>query len=170
MSINKRIKHIRKICGWNQTEFASKIGLTQSGVSYMEREGSTVSEQTIKMICMAVPGLNEEWLRNEIEPMFVSNDAVTLEKFVKDHGGTDLELEIMEAYFDLPPEIRQAVLAYFKSIFGKIQSSAVKDEPPKKSVEELEEEYKKSISNFAQKIDFSASNTTNDIKTDEKHA
>lgn len=118
MSINQRIRQIRKDCGLNQTEFATKIGVTQSGVSFMERNGSAVSDQTIKAICMAF-NINESWLRNGTEPMHLADTTVSLDKFVKDHGGTDLELDIMKAYFSLPKDVRETVMSYFQQVFSK---------------------------------------------------
>ncbi len=157
MSVNKRIKQIRKTKGWNQTEFAALLGVTQSGISYMERDGSAVSDQTIKSICMAVPGLNEGWLRTGAEPMFFPETTFSLDQFVKDHGGTDLELEIVKAYFSLPKDVREAVMEHFKAAFSeKI--------PPGRELttDECEAEYKKSVLCSAQKKVSSALNTTED--------
>ncbi len=123
MSINQRIKQIRKVCGWNQTEFATKLGVTQSGVSYMERDGSAISEQTVKSICMVVPGLNEEWLRTGTEPMYLPETTFNLDQFVKERGGTDLELEIVKAYFDLPKDVREAVMNQLQMVFAPCPSS-----------------------------------------------
>ncbi|MEI3282493.1 MAG: helix-turn-helix transcriptional regulator [Enterocloster sp.] len=72
MTINDRIKYFRKeIKGINQKEFAKVLGVTQSGVSYMEQKGSTVADSSIKAIC-SVFDVNEEWLRNGTEPMFAN--------------------------------------------------------------------------------------------------
>ena len=53
MTINERVKHFRKdVLHISQTEFAVSLGMKQTGVSYMERDGSTVTDQTIKAICL----------------------------------------------------------------------------------------------------------------------
>ena len=51
MTINERIKLLRKEKGLTQKTLASTLGITQSGVSFLEQEGSSVSDQTIKLIC-----------------------------------------------------------------------------------------------------------------------
>ena len=48
MTINERIKYFRKeIEKKSQKQFAEDLGVTQSGVSYMEQQGSTVADQTM---------------------------------------------------------------------------------------------------------------------------
>lgn len=42
--------------------------------------------------------------------MFSQDTVFSLDQFVKDRGGTDLELEIVKAYFSLPTEIRETVI------------------------------------------------------------
>lgn len=70
MTINERVKYFRKeILHISQTEFASSLGMKQTGVSYMERNGSTVTDQTIKAICLLY-NVNEEWLRTGSGDMF----------------------------------------------------------------------------------------------------
>ena len=49
--MNERIRKLRKALGFSQKEFAEKIGLKQNAISYMEKEGATVTEQNIKVIC-----------------------------------------------------------------------------------------------------------------------
>lgn len=115
MTINERIKYFRKeIKKMNQKQFAEILGVTQSGVSYMEQEGSTVADSSIKTIC-SVCGLNEEWLRNGTEPMRIESQTFNLDEFARDHGASELELKIMRAYFELDSEIRKTLIEHFRS-------------------------------------------------------
>ena len=51
VTINERVKYFRKdILHMNQTEFALSIGMKQTSVSSFEKEGATVSDQSIKAI------------------------------------------------------------------------------------------------------------------------
>lgn len=114
MTINERVKHFRKdVLHISQTEFATSLGMKQTGVSYMERDGSTVTDQTIKAICLLY-NVNEDWLRNGSGEMYIQPDAFSLDDFVKSKGATGLELEIVKTYFELDPEIRKAAVAHFK--------------------------------------------------------
>lgn len=161
-TINARIKNVRKEAGMNQKEFSESIGVTQSGVSYMEQDGRNVSDMTIKSICNYF-NVNEDWLRNGTEPMYIPESTFSLDKFVKDHGGTELELDIMKAYFELEPDIRAMLVQHFKE-----RLTASRTEPSEMTVEEAEAAYIKSRSNHVQMAVQSALNTSADTTNPEK--
>ena len=50
MSINKRINLLRKQLGMIQQDFANKIGVQRVTISWMEKEGNTITKQNIKII------------------------------------------------------------------------------------------------------------------------
>ena len=156
MTINERVKAVRKERRWSQSHLASILGITQSGVSYMEQNGSTVSDQTIKSLCMAVPGLNESWLRTGTGPMYTQSSSFDLTQYILERDGDPLELEIIKAYLTLPKDIRQSVLDHFKKCLSQSLSSPA----PAPTVEELEEEYKKRHSASASTTDSTAFSTT----------
>lgn len=164
MTINERIKLLRKKKGLNQKQFASLIGITQSGASYMEQPGNNVSDSSIKTIC-TVCGVNEEWLRNDKEPMFVEQDTFSLDEYAKRHGATELELQVIRVYFDLEANTREMLIDHFTKGLAASTPATVEKE---KTVEELEEEYKKSRSGTAQNMVLSASNTTADTDGNDK--
>ena len=124
MTINERVRYFRKdVLHMNQTEFALSIGIKQTSVSSFEKEGATVSDQSIKAIS-SIHGVSEEWLRHGAEPMFVPTATFSLDDFAKSKGATPLELEIIKTYFELDPEIRKAALSFFKS---KLASAIASD-------------------------------------------
>lgn len=131
MTINERIKFLRKEKGLTQKTLASALGITQSGVSFLEQEGSSVSDQTIKLIC-TVFGVREEWLRTGEGEMYSSAELFSLDRFVAERGATELELAIVKAYFELDPSIRQAVLEHFRARLtadpDELEAEAVKQE------------------------------------------
>lgn len=61
MSINARIKQLRKERGLTQIEFGEKIGLKKSASSKIEKEGAPITEQNIKFIC-EVFHVRRDWL------------------------------------------------------------------------------------------------------------
>lgn len=135
MTINERIKYFRKEKKLNQKQLAEMLGITQSGVSYMEQNGSTVADSSIKTIC-SVYGLNEEWLRNGTGPMYIEPDVFSLDDFCKQHEATPQELEAIKAYFELPPDIRKYLIKHFSS---RLSPGTVSDHPD--TPEELESQY-----------------------------
>lgn len=118
MGINERIQHFRKdILDMNQTDFADKLGMKQTSVSGIERGSVAVTDRTIKTICL-IFNVNENWLRTGEGPIYNEGEAFSLDRWAKEHGATELELEIVKVYFELDPGIRQAVMDHFKAHFA----------------------------------------------------
>lgn len=80
MLLNTRIRELRKALNLNQKDFAQKIGLKQNAISYMEKTGSTITEQNIKTICSQF-SINENWLRTGSGDMFLENEKKQKEFF-----------------------------------------------------------------------------------------
>ena len=78
--MNSRIRSLRKALNLSQKEFGGRIGLKQNAISYMEREGATVTEQNIKAICSCY-NVNEIWLRSGDGEMLVERDRRQQEFF-----------------------------------------------------------------------------------------
>lgn len=116
------------------------LGMAQTGISTAEQEGATITDRFVKSICLAVPGLNEAWLRDGVEPIYIQPPTFSLDQFVKDRGATGLELEIVKAYFELDPAIRHAVLEHFKTRFSVNADTAPADLVPD-TAEELEAQF-----------------------------
>ena len=115
MTINERIRYLRKeVLKLNQTDFAKAIGMKQTGLSYIEKDNSTIKEQVAKSICM-VFNLNEDWLLNGSEPMFIEPDTFSLDEYARQKGATDLELQIVKLYFDLDADTRKMLVSNFRS-------------------------------------------------------
>lgn len=78
--MNNRIRELRKALNLSQKVFAEKIGLKQNAISYMEKKGSTVTEQNIKTICSQF-NVNENWLRTGNGKMILENNRKQKEFF-----------------------------------------------------------------------------------------
>jgi transcriptional regulator with XRE-family HTH domain len=97
--MNKRLREVRKTLNINQSDFALKIGMAQSGYSQVETGENTLTEQNIKLICL-IYGVNETWLRTGEGEMFI---PVSKPK-------DDDEKELLEIFRRLSPEMRAFVL------------------------------------------------------------
>ncbi len=78
--MNNRIRQLRKALGLSQKEFAERIGLKQNAISYIEKPGSTITQQNIKTICSEF-SVNETWLRTGTENMFLEKEKKQKEFF-----------------------------------------------------------------------------------------
>ena len=143
MEIYERIRELRKAhLHLSQTEFGERLGVSRSVINNIELNALARPDQKLslyKLICSKF-NVNEEWLLNGVEPMFVQPEIFSLDDFVKSKGATELELEILKAYFELDSEIRKTAAEHFKirlgSFFASDPSLLVPDTP-----EELEKLY-----------------------------
>lgn len=156
--MNERIRIIREDKQLSRVAFGQLLGVSGDVINNLERGRVEAKEHIIKLIC-AEYSVNEEWLRTGNGSMYVEPDTFSLDDFVQKRGATDLELEIVKAYFELDPDIRKAVVSHFKERLSS--AASVETEP---TVEELEEEYKKSVLNTAQNTGLSASSITEDTE------
>ena len=139
MTVNERIRELRKkYLHMNQTIFAQKIGMKQTSISSLEKPGAAVTKQTLRLIC-SVFNVNEEWILNGTEPMFVQPETFSLDKFATEHHMSDRELRILKLYLELDPQVRNDAIDYFMK--GLSSSDTTTSSMPPQTVEELEEQF-----------------------------
>lgn len=76
MTLAQRIKNLRKELGLNQTEFASRIGITQTSLSQLEGEKNGISYDVFKAIISEF-NVNPVWLMDGIGTMYGVENAET---------------------------------------------------------------------------------------------
>lgn len=77
MTLAQRIKNLRKELGLNQTEFATRIGITQTSLSQLEGEKNGISYDVFKAIVSEF-NVNPVWLMDGIGTMYgAENTAAT---------------------------------------------------------------------------------------------
>lgn len=160
MELHERIKDLRKNhLHLSQEAFGARLGVSRSVINNIERNALARPDQKlslIKLMC-AEFSVNEDWLLNGTEPMYIQPETFSLDDFVKQHGGTELEIDIMKAYFELSPDVREMLVQHFKA-----RLTASRAEPAEMTVEEAEAAYIKSRSNTARNTGLSASSITAD--------
>lgn len=170
MEMYERIKDLRKNhLKLSQEAFGGRLGVSRSVINNIERNALARPDQKlslIKLICKEF-SVNEDWLLNGNEPMFVEPDTFSLDEFVKQRGATDLELQIIKTYFDLDPDTREMLVDHFRKGLAASAPAAIEKE---KTVEELEEEYKKIVLNSVSKKGSTVMNTTSDTAERKKNA
>lgn len=114
--LDSRIRNIRKELKMSQKEFAERMGVSQGTISWSEQPDKNVPDSTIKSIC-TIFNVNENYLLYDELPMFLQPDTFSLDNFIEERKGTDLEKEIIKTYFELDPEVRKAVFDHFKNKF-----------------------------------------------------
>lgn len=103
---------LRESLGLNQTEFAQRIGLSQSGYSLIEKGKRDFNDRVIKLIC-SVYNVNENWLRTGQGEMFVKPQT-TREKLDRLIDEMDYEeLRMMSNFIDCLMEIKSETIKGF---------------------------------------------------------
>lgn len=132
VEIYERIRELRKNhLHLSQTEFGDRLGVSRSVIKNIELNVLARPEQKlslIKLICKEF-SVNETWLLNGTQPMFIEeSNTFSLDEFMKQRGTTDLELQLVKAYFDLDADTRKMLINHFKKVLTISTSNTVKTE------------------------------------------
>lgn len=126
MTINKRMKAVRKALRMTQEEFGKRLGITYAAVSMTERELNGVSGQNIQAMVREFH-VNEEWLKTGEGEMFspvLSRDDVAAftGDIMKDED--DFRLRFISALAKLTPEEWKILKNKILEIAGEINKAA----------------------------------------------
>ena len=123
--MNNRIRFLRKnILTLSQKNFGEKIGLKQSTINDIESGKNKLTDSNLKLICK-VFNINEEWLRNGTEPIFIEKgDEPLIDLIEKEFDLSPLSKSIVNTYLNLSKEDRLA----FENFFTKLTSEIYKDD------------------------------------------
>lgn len=136
MELYERVRKLRKdYLHLSQTEFGKRLGVSRSVINNIELDMLARPDQKIsllKLMCKEF-SVSEKWLFDGEGPVFAESDRFSLDEFAKSRGASELELEILKAYFEIDLEVRQTLVEHFKRYFEKL---AVPGSP-----EELEKQF-----------------------------
>lgn len=126
LELYERIRLLRKdYLHMSQTEFGIKLGVSRSVIKNIELDALARPDQKlslIKLMCKEF-SVNEEWLLHGSMPMFVTPDTFSLDQYLKEKGCTELEMEIVKAYFELDADTRQKIFEAFERIHSRIATA-----------------------------------------------
>ena len=166
--MNNRIKEIRESQKLSRVAFGKRLGVSGDVINNLERGRVEPKDPIIKLICSEY-SVNESWLRTGSGSMYIEPDTFSLDDFVKQHNATEIDLQIVKTYFELPPDVRELLIERFRSIFAT-PAAAPATSPEEMTVEEAEELYKKSVLSSAQNTGFTASSITSGTSAEKKAA
>lgn len=128
MSTNSRIKTLRKQLNLNQAEFGRRIGLKNGAISWMEKEGNTITKQNIKIICDTF-NVNKNWLLNGEGEMFRSADeSDILSKLQQELKLTSQEMDILRIFVELSPEQRRMAIEFAQAFAARLKELPKRNE------------------------------------------
>lgn len=144
MEMHERIKELRKVyLHLSQTEFGEKLGVSRSVINNIERNALARPDQKlslIKLMC-SVFKVNEEWIINGKEPMFVETPSSTMDQLKKEFCLDDFSYNLVYQYLKLDADKRQTVRDFFYNVIesGSLDEDLFGEVP--NTPEELEKEF-----------------------------
>ena len=126
MTINERVRMLRKEKGLTQSELGEKIGLKKSAISKLESDGNSVTDQNIRLICDTFH-VREHWLRTGEGERDAGDDEALFEKIRERFRLRSLSESIAHAWFRLPEEEREHIAKEVEDIAKRIKSGMPED-------------------------------------------
>ena len=135
MSEGERLKTLRKTLNIKQGDFADKISTTQGHISDIENGRKTLSDRTMKLICLENwdgKMVNEAWLRTGEGEMFIQvseeDDTAALVYSLlgsKKNELYEIILAVIRSYQELSPASQQVILEYSRNLLKNLQKKNV---------------------------------------------
>ena len=125
MTINERIKLLRKELGLNQTDFGEKIGIKVSQASYIEKAGNPVTQRVVQLIC-TVFNISEKWLTEGKGDMYTSDEEAILDKLAGMYDLSESQMIFAKQCLPPPATAKDAVVDYIVSVASALQEKKSK--------------------------------------------
>ena len=140
MSINQRIRILRKELGLSQGDFGKRIGLKQGAVSKIEQEGSTVIDQNIRLICTTF-GVSERWLREGTGDMLAQTRDDYVRAFAERCHLGETFIQVMKNFLALSEEDRATMFHLIQQVAADLPAPALsKEDEIEREVERYRQE------------------------------
>lgn len=133
MTVNDRVKEIRKTEVLTMESFGEKLGVGRTAISNIENGKRNVTDQMIKSICREF-GYREEWLRDGIEPKQPPKlEEDELAEYIEDLLSTDnstytLIKSILKTYNKLDDKSKQVINNTIDELIAEMKKESTSDE------------------------------------------
>ena len=127
--INARIKTLRKALKLNQADFGERIGLKNGAISWMEKEGNTVTDQNIKLICEKF-NVRREWLTEGTGEMLQETEDSLFAAFAERNNLSPDDQNLARYLLQLTSEERQQVITFILDMAESIRQGRPETQPP----------------------------------------
>lgn len=109
MTVNERIREVRKSHNLTMDKFGERIRISKVSVSRIESGINNPSDQTLSLICREF-NISEEWLRHGTGDMYIKSDY-RLAMYVSEitDGDDDFIKDLIEVYMELDQASKDAL-------------------------------------------------------------
>lgn len=115
--MNKRLRELRKFLKLSGEKFGERLGVKKNTISQLETGTNGISEQMIVSICREY-NVNRDWLVEGKGEMFVSQDGVPLEEYIASLDLSEVDAQVIRAYFSLDKETRKNTLRKYRDFLN----------------------------------------------------
>lgn len=115
--MNTRLRELRKnLLNLTLKDFGNKISLSPGALGDIENGRRILQDRHIKLICQTF-NVNEDWLRNGNEPIFINKDEDDIKKLKEKYNLDDVTTSILKTFADLDEFSKKNIINFlFKSI------------------------------------------------------
>ena len=153
--MNSRLKDIRKALRLTQKEFAARLGITDSGISRLEKGQNQLTDQLIRAICREYK-VNYEDLKNGIGEMFVEVPQTVVDELCEQYDLDDFDRIMLQEYLKMDEASRNVLKTYIRKICGQISEA----EDTQTKIDAEVEAYREELELEARQADESSASDT----------
>lgn len=117
--INTRFILLRKALKLTQKEMGDAIGISNSGISNIEKGLRNVTEKHIRLLSVAF-SINETWLRTGEGEMFVRSSPAPFDALVKELGVTSNEKQLLKVFLSFSPDERAQAISFAQQFAARL--------------------------------------------------
>ena len=132
----QRLKKLRKeYLKLSQTEFGKQLGVSRDVIKNLELSCVEIKDYMVNLICQTF-NVNEDWLRNGNEPIFIEKTDDILEQFLEEFELGDVAKDIIRSYIKLPKEEQRMFENFVAKLFKQMQEEEKQNNSHKAEVVE----------------------------------
>lgn len=113
ITLNERLKKLRKYLDLSQKVFAEKLGITDSGLSNLENGKRNLTEQMIISICREF-NVNRAWLVEGVGDMLTNLPETILDELALQFDLSVEEKELVSDFCNLSKEQRMVIMRFLR--------------------------------------------------------
>lgn len=121
MTIGERVKSVRATLGLSMDKFASRIGITKSGINTIEHNRANPSEIVLKTICREFD-VDYFWLTEGIGNMFLDIPDNTIDELIEEYQINPNQKPLIKAYLKSSEETKERLLDFIYGIIKELDN------------------------------------------------
>lgn len=121
VSVENRIKQVRKSLNLNQVEFGLKLGISVGVISNIElhRNKSDISKNPICNLICSIFNVNPDWLLTGEGEMFIdSSNNTSLSSLQQEYNLSNDAMKIIHNFIQMNPDEQSSLIRSFKKLIN----------------------------------------------------